>query len=98
MRIQLPHRTLSVYLFSPGSGFMRIFFAAFLVAHGVLHLLGTAKAFRLLEVPLLTHRIDRPAGLLWLLAAVLFIITAILLFTLPRWWWVVGTGALVVSE
>ena len=77
---------------------MRILFAVFLVVHGLIHLTGTAKAFRLAEIPLLTNQIHRPVGVLWLLAAALLLATAISLFTWPQWWWVVGAAALVVSQ
>ena len=77
---------------------MKILFAAFLVAHGLIHLLGTAKAFGVAEIPQLTQQISGPLGILWLLAAVLFLGAAISLFTWPQWWWVVGAGAIVVSQ
>jgi hypothetical protein len=77
---------------------MRILFALFLIAHGLIHLMGTAKAFQLIDVPLLTHRIDRPVGLLWLLAALLLIVTAVFLFSWPQWWWLAGLIAVVVSQ
>jgi hypothetical protein len=69
---------------------VKILFALFLIAHGLIHLMGTAKA--------MGGRIDRSVGLLWLLAAALLIATAISLFTWPRWWWVVGAAAVVVSQ
>ena len=77
---------------------MKSLFAAFLVAHGLIHLLGTAKAFRIAAIPMLSHQIERPLGILWLLAAALFIATAICLFAWPRCWWVVGGAALVLSQ
>ncbi len=77
---------------------MKVLFAAFLALHGLIHLMGTAKAFGIAEIPQLTQRIDRPMGVLWLLAATLLVLTAICLFTWPRWWWVVGAGAIVVSQ
>jgi hypothetical protein len=77
---------------------MKIFFAAFLVVHGLIHVMGTAKAFGVAEIPQLTQPIAGPLGLLWLLAAVLCLATAISLFTWPQWWWVVGAGAIVVSQ
>ena len=77
---------------------MKSLFAAFLGAHGLLHLLGTAKAFRLVTIPMLSHQIDRPLGIVWMLAGALFIVTAICLFSWPRWWWVVGGVALVLSQ
>jgi hypothetical protein len=77
---------------------MRPLFAVFLVVHGLIHLMGTAKAFGIAEIPQLTQRIDRPLGMFWLLAAALLLVTASALFTWPQWWWVVGAGALVVSQ
>jgi len=48
---------------------MKTFFAVFLVVHGLIHLLGTAKAFDVADIPQLTQQIARPLGILWLLAA-----------------------------
>src|SRR6202158_4186743 len=77
---------------------MKILFAVFLVVHGLIHLMGTAKAFGIAEIPQLTQQIAGPLGILWLLAAALVLVTAIALFTSPQWWWVVGAGAIVVSQ
>ena len=77
---------------------MKILFAVFLVVHGLIHLMGTAKAFGVAEIPQLTKQIAGPLGVLWLLAAALFLGAAIFLFTWPQWWWVVGAGAVVVSQ
>ena len=89
------------WLESPGylsQGFMKLLFAVFLVVHGLIHLMGTAKALGVAGIPQLTQQIDRPLGVLWLLAAALLVVTAIFLFTWPQWWWAVGAGALVVSQ
>ena len=59
---------------------MKTFFAVFLVVHGLIHLLGTAKAFDVADIPQLTHQIARPLGILWFLAAALFLLAAMLLF------------------
>ncbi len=40
--------------------FMKILFAVFFVAHGLIHLMGTAKALGVAEIPRLTQQIDRP--------------------------------------
>jgi hypothetical protein len=34
--------------------------------------MGTAKAFHISAIPLLTHPINKPLGVIWLLAAVIF--------------------------
>jgi hypothetical protein len=56
---------------------MKIVFAVFLVVHGLIHLIGTAKAFDVADIPQLTQAIARPLGILWLLAAALFLSAAI---------------------
>lgn len=77
---------------------MKILFAALVVIHGLLHLLGPAKAFGFAELPQLTQPISKSKALLWLLAAVLLFATAMLLFTWPRGWWIAGAVAVVVSQ
>jgi hypothetical protein len=77
---------------------MKLIFTLILVVHGLIHLLGMAKAFGIAALPLLTQPISRPLGALWLVAAVLFITAAIALFAWPRMWWVVGAAAVVVSQ
>jgi hypothetical protein len=76
---------------------MTVIFAVVLVVHGLIHLLGVAKAFRLADLPQLTQPISRGLGLLWLLAGVLFLAAAVALFVGPQSWWVIGACAIVVS-
>jgi hypothetical protein len=72
-------------------------FAILLIVHGLIHLLGTAKAFGWADLPQLTQPISVTFGALWLLAALLFLTTAVSLFVWPRVWWAVGVCAVVVS-
>ena len=72
-------------------------FAILLVVHGPIHLLGTAKAFGWADLPQLTQPISVTVGALWLLAALLFLTTAVSLWVWPRVWWTVGACAVVVS-
>ena len=72
-------------------------FVIVLVIHGLIHLLGFVKAFRLAELPQLTQPISAPFGLVWLAASILFIATAGAVFVWPRWWWVLGAVAVCVS-
>jgi len=72
-------------------------FALLLVLHGLIHLLGTAKAFGWAELPQLTQPITPFAGTLWLVAGVLFLATAPLLFLWPRGWWLIGVCAVILS-
>jgi hypothetical protein len=75
---------------------MVIGFAVFLVIHGVIHLMGFAKAFALADLPL-RQPISPLFGVLWLAAALLFLATAIALFAWPRVWWIAGAAAVGLS-
>jgi hypothetical protein len=74
---------------------MHIAFAGLLIIHGLIHLMGFAKAFGLADLPHLTEPIARPLGALWLAAALLVIASA---FTPFRWFWTIGGAALVCSS
>jgi Family of unknown function (DUF6544) len=76
---------------------MRLTFAFFLVVHGLIHLMGFAKALRLADLPQLTQPITPFLGVLWLVGAVLFLVTAGSIFIWPRWWWALGAVAVLVS-
>ena len=76
---------------------MNIVLAIVLVVHGLIHLLGFTKAFGLAELPQLTEPISAWFGILWLLAALLFLSTAAALLVWPRGWWAIGAGAITVS-
>lgn len=73
-------------------------FIVLLLGHGLIHLLGFLKAFDLAQVNELTLAISRPAGLLWLLAALLFVVTAVALALKMRWWWATAIAAALLSQ
>jgi hypothetical protein len=77
---------------------MRLFFVIFIAVHGLIHLLGFVKAFKLAEVAQLAQDISKAAGAAWLLAAALFIITSILFLLQKDYWWMVILPALVISQ
>jgi len=76
---------------------MTLLFALFLVAHGLIHLIGFAKAFGFAQLPQLTQPVSQTFGVLWLAATLLFLASAWALFAWPRGWWVIGTCAIIVS-
>jgi len=76
---------------------MTLLFALFLIAHGLIHLLGVAKAFRWADLPQLTQPVSVLFGAMWLAAALLFLGAAASLFVWPRGWWAIGMAAIVVS-
>ncbi len=77
---------------------MRAAFIAIMVIHGLIHLTGFVKAFRLAPVKQLSQEIPEPEGILWLVAAILFLFAA-LFFSFPtRWWWLLSLGAIFTSQ
>jgi hypothetical protein len=77
---------------------MKLAFTILLVIHGLLHSMGFLKAFGLLRLPQLAVPISRPLGVLWLVAGVAMLGTAVALYAWPRGWWIVGAVALVASQ
>lgn len=77
---------------------MRLFYSTILIIHGLIHLLGFAKAFGLAELPQLTVPIGRPMGLVWALAAGLVLGGAAAPWLWPRGGWVVALAAALVSQ
>ena len=77
---------------------MKWLFAGGLAVHGLIHLMGFAKAFGYADLPQLTVPISRPMGLAWLLAAGLFLTTSVTLFFWPQRWWMPGALALLTSQ
>jgi hypothetical protein len=69
-----------------------------LVFHGLIHLMGSAKAFGWAGVPALTKPISRPMGARWALAALLFCASAGLLLLGHDRWWMPGAAAVVLSQ
>ncbi len=77
---------------------MKIFFLVLFIVHGLIHLLGFTKAFNLAQVNQFTENISKPAGLLWLLAAILFIVASILYYYEEEAFWIIGAAAVIVSQ
>ncbi|MEZ5142929.1 MAG: DUF6544 family protein [Acidimicrobiales bacterium] len=69
-----------------------------LVVHGLVTLLGAAKAFEVVDLPQLTEPIAPAMGVVWLVAGFLILVAAVLMVVGTRWWWAVGALALVVSQ
>lgn len=69
-----------------------------IAVHGLLHMMGFAKAFGYADLPQLTQPISRPWGLVWLVAAGLVTASAAMLAAGARTYWIVGACALVVSQ
>lgn len=77
---------------------MKYIFAFVMMIHGLIHLMGLGNAFGLTKLPALTKYISKPTGLLWLLTAVLFILSAVNYLVKKENWALIAVGAAVVSQ
>jgi len=75
-----------------------LLFLVVLGLHGALHGLGVVQGFGWANIRGMRHRIGRRAGMIWLLAGVLFLLAAVLYGTGWRGWWGVAAGAVVLSQ
>lgn len=78
---------------------MRFVLVTLLGLHGLIHVMGFAKAFGLAALPQLALPISRPLGIAWLAAALLFLVAAVMLGLGTRGTWaIVGLVAVVLSQ
>ncbi len=77
---------------------LRFLFAAVLLLHGLVHLMGFVKAFKYAEISQLTLPISRATGVVWLLTAVLFLGATVLFLVKNDVWWMVAILAVVMSQ
>ena len=77
---------------------IRIFFSIIVLGHGLIHLLGFAKAYNYGNVTQLTKDISKPMGGLWLMAALLLVAVAALFLFKNERWWMLGLVAALVSQ
>lgn len=77
---------------------LRILFFLQVALHGAIHLMGFAKAFRFGNIPQLTREIPKPAGVLWLMTALLFIVAGLLFLLKKENWWMMALPAVVLSQ
>lgn len=68
------------------------------ITHGMIHLLGFTKAFNLANVSQLTQHITKANGFLWLIAASLFIVTAMMFILKNELWWIPSLAAIILSQ
>lgn len=75
----------------------RYIYVLVLIMHSLIHLVGFAKAFDYRNIPMLTA-ISKPMGVLWFIAAILFIAAAFMLLGSQHIWWIAASLAVIVSE
>jgi hypothetical protein len=66
--------------------------------HGLIHILGFVKAFKIAEINQLTQSISKPLGVLWLILSLLFISIAFFVFFNINWWWMPTLITIVTSQ
>ncbi|NCU02447.1 MAG: hypothetical protein GXC73_00545 [Chitinophagaceae bacterium] len=77
---------------------MKYIFGFVVMIHGLIHLMGLGNAFGLTKLPALTKYIAKPTGLLWLLAALLFILSAVIYLLKKENWALFAVAAVVLSQ
>ncbi|GGM40614.1 hypothetical protein GCM10011351_28520 [Paraliobacillus quinghaiensis] len=77
---------------------MKGIFLFLIFIHGLIHLMGFLKAFRMAELNQLTIQISKPIGLLWLITAILFLLALFSILLNQDWWWMPGLLAIIISQ
>ena len=77
---------------------MRWILVVLMAVHGLIHLLGFAKAFHYADLPQLTQPISPAWGLAWLAAALLVTTSAAMLGISARSYWIPGAFGLALSQ
>ena len=77
---------------------MKIVIIAIILLHGLIHLMGFVKAFGLAEINELTLPISRTWGFLWLLTAILLVLSGILFWMNISAWWIPAIFGVLLSQ
>ncbi len=77
---------------------LKYLFAFIMLVHGLLHFMGFAKAFSYGNITQLTKEISKPAGMLWLATALLFVAATILFLLKSISWPFVALVAILISQ
>ena len=73
-------------------------FGILLLLHGLIHLMGFAKAFNYGRIQQLSKDITKASGVLWLITSMLFITLVILYFLDHEYWTYIAITAVVISQ
>ncbi len=77
---------------------VKLLFFFIVLLHGLIHLMGFAKAFNYAEISQLTQPISKAAGALWGLTALLFGVAAGLFIFKQEKWWMWALPAVLLSQ
>ncbi len=77
---------------------MKYLLAFLILVHGGIHLMGFAKAFGYGNITQLTKEISKTAGIFWIAAAILFLLSAFMLLFKKETWPVLAIIAVIISQ
>lgn len=77
---------------------LKYFFSFIILVHGLIHLMGFAKAYAYGNFTQLTKYISKPAGLVWLATAILFFVALVLYLLNKESWPYFAIAAVVISQ
>src|SRR6056297_1437058 len=77
---------------------LKSIFSLIILIHGLIHMLGFLKAFGIGDVIQLTNQISRPAGVIWLIAALLFLLALLTYLLNYNIWPFLALLAVTVSQ
>lgn len=77
---------------------LKILFVVIVAIHGLIHLMGFAKAFKFSEMEQLTQPISKLQGLIWLVATLLFLALIPIYLLKKDWWWMIAIVAVIASQ
>lgn len=77
---------------------VKLFFAFVVLIHGLIHMMGFAKAFGYGDMKSLLIPISKPVGMVWFFTTWLFVVGAVLLLVKNEWWWKVLMVSVVLSQ
>lgn len=73
-------------------------FISLVVIHALIHLLGFIKAIRPNSLPLLSQRVSKLAGILWLSTTVIMLWAIVIYVFGYDYWWIFGAIGLLLSQ
>jgi hypothetical protein len=81
---------------------LKLIFGFFLIAHGMIHLMGFSKAFHLYnqsgKAGEISTEISKPMGMAWLSVTTLFLASTLLLFLQNEYWLFLTLTATLFSQ
>lgn len=77
---------------------MKIVFIILVVFHALIHFMGVAKAFGFADIPQIKQAVSTSEGVLWILAAILLLTSAISFPFNAKLFWMIGAPAMLLSQ